>query len=63
MFASGLPVISHATSIASLQAETYVSRFQSRCAAVGLRQLTAKYGTPAPTAYSTKLRPEARSAM
>ena len=38
----GLPVISHATSIASLQAATYVSRFQSRWAAVGLRQLTAK---------------------
>ena len=40
--ASALPVISHATSIASLHAATYVSRFQSRCAAVGLRQLIAK---------------------
>ena len=46
--ASALPVIEHATSSASRQPATYVSRFQSRWAGVGLRQLTAKKGRRRP---------------
>ena len=61
--ASLVPAMSHATWMASLQAATYVSRSQSRWAEVGLRQLMAKYGMPAATAYSMRLRPGAMSVM
>ena len=41
-FTLSAPVLSQATSIACLHAVRYVSMFQSRCAAVGLRQLMQK---------------------